>query len=114
MTIQIDWYTKAVLTAIALLLAALAMRPALVQAQMEPATTYYVEPGTSPIRDLNGGVPSDGKVVINMSTGDVWGFPTHAGGAPYPVDSLQMNGRSPVAKPLYLGRFDFAAMRRGR
>ena len=106
-------YTKAVLTVIALLLAALVMRPAPVHAQMEPPTTYYVEPGTSPIRNLNGGVPGDGKVVINMSTGEVWGFPTHAAGAPYPIDSLALNGRSPVSRPVYLGKFDFAAMRHG-
>lgn len=104
-------YTKAVLTAIALLLAALVMRPAPVNADNESAT-FFVEPGTTAIRNLNGGVPSDGKVVINMSTGEVWGFPTHAAGAPYPIDS--MNERSPVSRPIYLGKFDFAAMRRGR
>jgi len=81
---------------------------------MESATTFYVEPGTSPIRNLNGGIPGDGKVVINMSTGEVWGFPTHGAGAPYPVEALPLSSRAPVAKPVYLGKFDFAAMRRGR
>ena len=108
-------YTKVVLTAIALLLAALVMRPAAVSAQMEPPAALYVEPGTSPIRNLeNGGVRGDGKVVINMSTGEVWGFPTQAAGAPYPVDALEPNGRAPVSRPVYLGRFDFAAIRRKR
>jgi hypothetical protein len=107
-------YTKVMLTIIALLLAVIAMRPVAVQAQGEPGTTFYVEPGTSPIRNLNGGVASDGKVVINMSTGDVWGFPTYSAGAPYPIDALPLSGRAPVAKPVYLGKFDFAAMRRGR
>lgn len=106
-------YTKAVLTVIALLLAVLVMRPAPVHADNE-AATYFVEPGTTPIRNLGGGIPGDGKVVINMSTGDVWGFPTHAAGAPYPIDSLSLNDRPPLSKPVYLGRFDFAAMRRGR
>jgi hypothetical protein len=111
---RIDFYTKAVLTAIALLLAALAMRPVPVAAQMEAATSFYVEPGTSPIRNLNsGGVTSDGKVVINMSTGDVWGFPTHGAGAPYPVEALPLSGRAPVAKAVYLGKFDFASIRHG-
>jgi hypothetical protein len=102
-------YIKAVLTVIALLLAVLALRPSPVHADNDPAT-FFVEPGTTAIRNLNGGVPSDGKVVINMSTGDVWGFPTHGAGAPYPIDSL--NG-SPVSRPIYLGKFDFAALRRG-
>ena len=106
-------YTKAILTVIALLLAVLVLRPAAVHADNEPAT-LFVEPGTTPIRNLNGGIPGDGKVVINMSTGDVWGFPTHGAGAPYPVDSLNGNERTPVSKPVYLGRFDFAAMKRYR
>ena len=104
-------YIKAVSTVIVLLLAVLALRPSPVRADNEPAT-FFVEPGTTAIRNLNGGVPSDGKVVINMSTGEVWGFPTHGAGAPYPIDS--MNERSPVSRPIYLGKFDFAAMRRGR
>lgn len=114
MTVRLDLYTKTVLTAIALLLAVLAMRPAPVHAQIESQPTFYVEPGTNPIRNLNGGIPGDGKVVINMSTGDVWGFPTHGAGAPYPIEALPLNGRAPVSKPIYLGKFDFAAMKRGR
>lgn len=105
-------YTKAILTVIALLLAVLVMRPAPVRADSD-SPTYFVEPGTSPIRNLNGGVPGDGKIVINMSTGEVWGFPTHAAGAPYPIDSLNLNERSPISRPIYLGKFDLAAMRRG-
>jgi hypothetical protein len=104
-------YTKAVLTVIALLLAVLAMRPAPVHADNDSGT-YFVEPGTTPIRNLNGGIPGDGKIVINMSTGEVWGFPTHGAGAPYPVDSLNLNDRPPVSRPVYLGKFDFAAMKR--
>src|ERR1700722_508827 len=105
-------YIKAILTVIALLLAVVAMRPAPVRADTDSAT-FFVEPGTSPIRNLNGGVPGDGKVVINMSTGEVWGFPTHGAGAPYPIDALALNDRSPVSRPVFSGRFDFAAMRRG-
>jgi hypothetical protein len=105
-------YTKAVLTVIALLLAVLAMRPAPVRADNEPPT-LFVEPGTTPIRNLNGGVPGDGKVVINMSTGEVWGFPTHGAGAPYPIDALSGSERTPVSRPVYLGKFDFAAIKRG-
>jgi hypothetical protein len=86
------------------------MRPAPVHADND-APILFVEPGTTPIRTLNGGVPGDGKVVINMSTGDVWGFPTHGAGQPYPVDAL--NERTPVSKPVYLGKFDFSAIKRG-
>ena len=104
-------YIKAVLTVVALLLAVLAMRPAPVHADSD-SPTFFVEPGTSPIRNLNGGVPGDGKIVINMSTGEVWGFPTHSAGAPYPIDSLAADGRPLVVKPIYLGMFDFRDFRR--
>ena len=53
-------YIKAVLTVIALLLAVLAMRPAAVHADNDSAM-YFVEPGTTPIRNLNGGIPGDGE-----------------------------------------------------
>jgi len=106
-------YTKVVLTVIALLLAALAMRPVPVGAQTE-TPNLYIEPGTSPIRNLNGGITGDGKVVINMSTGEVWGFPTHSAGAPYPIDSLAADGRPLVVKPVYLGMFDFSRLTRRR
>jgi hypothetical protein len=105
-------YTKGVLTVIALALVVLAARPAAVRA--DDAQNLYIEPGTSPIRNLNGGVTGDGKVVINMTTGDVWGFPTQAAGAPYPIDALSLDRRPPVSKPVYLGKFDFAAMKHGR
>ena len=113
MTIRTDWYTKAVLTLIVLLLAALAMRPVAAAAQMEPPN-LYIEPGTSPIRNLNGGITADGKVVINTSTGEVWGFPTHSAGAPYPIESLAVDGRPSVVKPVFLGKFDFSSLRRNR
>jgi hypothetical protein len=105
-------YTKVVLTVIALLLAALLMRPVPVGAQTE-APNLYIEPGTSPIRNLKGGgITGEGKVVINLSTGEVWGFPTHSAGAPYPIDSLAADGRPLVVKPIYLGMFDFRDFRR--
>jgi hypothetical protein len=106
-------YTKAVLTVIALLLTVLVLRPAAVHADGD-SPTLFVEPGTTPIRNLNGGIPGDGKIVINMSTGEVWGFPTHGTGAPYPIDTLNLNERLPVSRPVYLGKFDFSAIRRGR
>ncbi len=111
MNLRTDVYTKAVLTAIAVLLAGLAMKPAAVQAQQNEAPNLYIEPGTSPIRNLNGGVTSEGKVVINLSTGEAWGYPTHGNGAPYPIETLP-EGRSPAVKPVYLGKFDFSQFRR--
>jgi len=112
MILRVDLYTKAVLTAIALLLAALAMRPEAVEAQQNEAPSLFIEPGTTPIRNLNGGITSDGKVVINMSTGETWGYPTHGNGAPYPIETLPTDGRPSPVKPVYLGKFDFSQFRR--
>ncbi len=39
-------------------------------------------------------------MVIDLKTGEVWGFPT----------IYTVNNKPPVAKPAYLGRFDFSAM----
>ena len=111
MKTRVDFYTKAILTAIALLLAALVMKPVPVAADSE-SPILYIEPGTSPIRSLNGGVPGEGKVVINLSTGDVYGFPTHGTGAPYPVDPFLADGRPTVVRPVFLGKFDFSQMKK--
>lgn len=112
MNLRVDLYTKTALTAIALLLAALALRPVAVQAQQNEPPNLYIEPGTSSIRSLNGGVASDGKVVINLSTGEVWGYPTHGNGVPYPIEALPMDGRPSTVKPVYLGKFDFSQFHR--
>jgi hypothetical protein len=50
-----------------------------------------------------------GKVVVDLDNGKVWGFPTVTP-APYPVDSL--NPAPPTSRPVYLGRFDLAAMKK--
>jgi hypothetical protein len=50
-----------------------------------------------------------GKVVIDLRTGEVWGFPT-LDRVPYPVDWTKPT--PPVSSPMYLGKFDFAKMRR--
>jgi hypothetical protein len=103
-------YTQLILTAIAILLAILVVReyemPSLVQAQ-SPA--IYVEPGYTNLRSPDGLALVQGKMVVNLNTGEIWGFPTLTGG-PYPIDGGKTT--PPVSKPMYLGQFDFAAMHR--
>jgi hypothetical protein len=111
-TIRIDLFTKFVLTAIAVLLAVLAVRPGgdlpSVQAQSD-YSHLYVEPGTTIVRTPDGRGQVQGKVVINLRNGEAWGFPT-ASSAPYPV--YLSSNQPPVSKPVYLGQFDFASMKR--
>jgi hypothetical protein len=46
-----------------------------------------------------------GKVVVDLVTGKVWGFPTLSDN-PYPVDTVHTI--LPVSHPIYLGRFDLS------
>ena len=103
-------YTRIVLTVIAALLAVLAFRPLwtppAARAQ-ESERDLYVEPGTTMLRQPDGSAQLRGKVVVDLATGDVWGFPTLAD-TPYPVDTTKTT--PPVSHPMYLGRFAFSEM----
>jgi hypothetical protein len=110
MPMKPDAYLKCVLTAIAVLLLAM-----VVKSYVEPRgalaaserSYLYVEPRTTMLRKPDGTQQVQGKVVIDLRTGDVWGFPTLSG-APYPVDATR--SEPPVSSPMYLGRFDFSKM----
>lgn len=111
MRIQTDLYTNAVLTVIAVLLVIavvqpFAKTPAVHADSIGPE--MYIEPGTATLRDLQNGGQVQGRVVVNLRTGDIYGFPTF-GTEPYPIEP--MNPDPPVSKPMYLGKFDFAAMK---
>jgi hypothetical protein len=103
-------YTRFMLAAIVMLLALLVIR------QYETPTTVraagdelYVEPGYTMLRSPDGLTQVKGKIVINLNSGEIWGFPTLVDG-PYPVDIG--GNKPPVSKPIYLGLFDLTAMRR--
>ncbi len=65
---QPETYTRTVLTIIALLLAIIALRPALtVQAQSE-SPWLYVEPRTTTLRTPDGTGQMQGKVSIDLRT----------------------------------------------
>ncbi len=104
----VDPYTSCVLTAIAILLGVIAMqpvfRPAPVSAQ-SPGAYLYVEPRTTMLRKPDGTAQLEGKVVIDLRNGNVWGFPTLSS-APYPVDTTRTE--PPVSSPMYLGKFDLS------
>lgn len=100
-------YTKVVLTVIALLLAVLALRPVPVHAQAR-TPRFYVEPGSTLIRKPGGDSQGQGRMMIDLDTGDIWGFPTD-NDLPYPVDFI--NSTPPVTKGIYLGKFDLSALK---
>ena len=104
--------TNVLLAAIAVFLGILALRPIASPAPVSADSGYpylYIERGTTTIRRPDGGAQMQGKVVIDLRTGDIWGFPTLSS-APYPVDLTKPV--PPVSEPMYLGKFDFSKMRR--
>jgi hypothetical protein len=102
---QLDRTVRLLLASIALLLAALVFRPL---AQPTPAlaqsdsANFYVEPGYTMLRKPDGSGQMYGKMMIDMRTGDIWGFPT-LDQSPYPIDSTK--SEPPRSRPMYLGKF---------
>ena len=107
---KLDVYSKCVLTVIAIFLGMIvwqqAVRPAAVFAQSD-YSYLFVEPRTTTIRKPDGTQQVEGKVMIDMRNGDIWGFPTLSA-TPYPVDVTRT--QPPVSDPMYLGRFNFGKM----
>jgi len=107
-------YLEIILTFIALMLALLVVRqyqaPATVRAESEQSN-LFIEPGYLNLRSPDGLTQVQGKMVVNLNNGEIWGFPTLVNG-PYPVDLTA--SKPPVSKPMYLGQFDFSSMKRTR
>jgi len=102
------FYTTCLLTVIAALLAVIAFRPFTSPVAASAQSDYrylYIEPRTTTLRNPNGSAQVEGKVVIDMRNGNIWGFPTLSS-APYPVDNTK--NEPPVSAPIYLGKFDFS------
>ena len=105
-----DAFTKTLLALIAIFLGIIAVGPFVRPAPVHADSDYsylYVEPRTTLLRQPDGSRQLEGKMVIDMRNGDIWGFPTLSS-TPYPVDT--MNTVPPVVSPMYLGRFDFSKM----
>ncbi|HEX8799756.1 MAG TPA: hypothetical protein VF772_14155 [Terriglobales bacterium] len=103
---KLDCFVKLALSMIVVLLGTLVFRPFFqpvpVEAQSVDGRSFYVEPGYTMLRKPDGSGQMYGKMMIDMRTGDIWGFPTLVEG-PYPVDP----GKSepPHSRPIYLGKF---------
>jgi hypothetical protein len=112
---KLDRLTKVLLAVIALFLGVIALHPLLapqpVRADNPDVYPLYIEPGTTTLRSPDGSTQVLGKVMVDMSTGNIWGFPS-LGTQPYPMDST--TSKPPVSSPMYLGKFDFTATRRQR
>lgn len=94
---------------IAIALTAIAIRPYLypvaAQAQSTSAYSFYIEPGVQMLRAPDGSGQVYGKVVVDLHTGKVWGFPT---GTLDPYPSNPMDSKPSTSHPFALGKFAFA------
>ena len=115
---KLGYLSKAALIVIAALLAMhifhefSAPGAAYAQSSVSPYPVY-IEPGVTMLRTPNGSRQVLGKVVVDLTNGKVWGFPTNAP-SPYPVDTRYTVSTSnigpPVSTPILLGKFDFSKM----
>jgi hypothetical protein len=100
-----DALTNVLLAVIAIALVAIALRtyrePA-VEAQTTAANPFYVEPGVQMLRAPDGSMAVYGKMMVDMRTGNVWGFPT---GTPDPYPSNPLDKKPVTSRPILLGRF---------
>jgi hypothetical protein len=105
--------TNILLLVIALTLVAIAFKPlrqpppAKAQTEMPAPFPVYIEPGTQMIRSPDGSQNVYGKMVVDLTTGRVWGFPT-LNSAPYPIDISST--KPPVSHAVFLGTFAFDEM----
>lgn len=83
--------------------------PAKAQSEMAAPFPVYIEPGTQMIRAPDGSQNVYGKMVVDLETGNVWGFPTLSS-SPYPVDISST--KPPVSHAIFLGTFAFGDMYR--
>jgi hypothetical protein len=106
-----DSVSKLLLSVIAIALIAIAIRPfwtpAPAQAQSGAAYPVYIEPGVQMLKTSDGKKQVYGRVVVDLRTGKIWGFPTIATD-PYPFDAL--NSTPQTSHPFELGRFAFEDM----
>ena len=98
--------TNILLFSIALSLLAILLRPILhpvsVRAASHPERLLFIEPGVQVLHTSDLSRNGYGRVVVDLRTGNVWGFPTPTGD-PYP--SQAVNDRLQTSHPFLLGRF---------
>ena len=101
-------WTNFLLTIIAVALIVIAIRPYIVphavRAQSSPPYPFYFEPGTQMLRAPDGSKQIYGRVVVDMRSGKIWGFPTYTPDT-YPVNPVDTKPQ--VSHPFVLGRFAF-------
>jgi hypothetical protein len=105
-----DAMSKLLLSVIAIALIAMALRPYIApDAARAQNTAYavYIEPGVQMLKSSDGSKQLYGRMVVDLRTGKIWGFPTMTTD-PYPFNAL--NSKPETSHPFELGRFAFEDM----
>ncbi len=99
-----DFITRGLLLVIAAALVTIALRPYIAPppVQAQGGRDIYIEPGTQMLRQPDGRRQVYGRVMVDLQTGNIWGFPTNTPDV-YPVDALKSS--PPTSVPFKLGRF---------
>lgn len=109
---KLNFFDRAVLVLLTIFLGLVALRPfftpdvARAQANVDH---LYIEPGIKTLLSPDRTRQVQGKVVVDLTNGNIWGFPT-ATTAPYPIDAA--TPQPATSSPMYLGKFNLAAMQR--
>lgn len=107
---RLNFFDRAVLALATIFLGVIALRPLftpeIAQAQSN-VDHLYIEPGIKTLLAPDRTRQVQGKVVVDLTTGNIWGFPTSQD-APYPIDATKP--QPATSSPIYLGKFDLAAM----
>jgi hypothetical protein len=106
-----DLVTKSLLALIAVALGAIAIRPyiapASAVAQSPAPYAVYIEPGVQMLKSSDGSKQLYGRMVVDLRTGKIWGFPTMTTD-PYPFNAL--SSKPQTSHPFELGTFAFKDM----
>jgi hypothetical protein len=86
---KLTFFDRSLLVLVVLFLGMLAMRPLLAPGvtayAQENHTHFYVEPGVKTILAPDRLRQVQGKIVVDLTNGNIWGFPT-AEDTTYPID----------------------------
>ena len=109
---KLNSFDRCALALVTIFLGVIALRPLFkpeaAQAQVRAVQDQlYIEPGINIIRSPDQQILTQGKVVLDLTTGNIWGFPTGPD-IPYLIDPLKP--KPMLSSPIFLGRFDLAAM----
>ena len=108
---NVDRSAKFLLLTIAILLSVIAVRPYInpstAQAGAGEGFPVFVEPGVNMLRAPDGTQQVLGKVVVDLRTGNVWGFPTLTQD-PFPAAGA--SGKAQTSHPFLLGKYALADM----